>query len=297
MQAPSELPPSLLPALAPLSRPMVKHLLVRMARKHPQVKEVAHWDTLLEQTDLKRRDAFFYMNSYILSQDDPHITTAWLLETLSIYSPGQKRVPSSNISHWAGRGVLRIPTHGRPEPDSVAALLIARMLDPGERNFLPEDVKEEEPHWWCYAQTLQGTTFPCPLPLPGDLPASTLLWTPWAGAAWNPYWLKVGEDLGAIRFAGATLRQGRVEWQVTQRDLEQWTPHLAPQSIVSDNAQEGLRNQVRTTVASLALLQLATTRLGIIKNLPPMNRISSVEGSLFERPDGKKKNNATKGRI
>lgn len=265
----------MLAALAPLSRPMMDHLLVRMARKQPQLPEVSHWDTLLEQVDLKRRDAFFYMDSYILSQrDDPHITTAWLLETLSIYSPGLRRVPTSNISHWAGRGLLRIPTHGRPEANSAAALLIARMLDPGERNFLPEEVAEEEPHWWCFAQSLDRSVFTCPIPLPHDLPASTLLWTPWAGAAWDPYWLKVGEDLGAIRFAGVTLHRGHVEWQVTQRDLEQWVPHLSPQSVVAENAQEGLRKQVLHTTATLALLQLATSRLGITKNLPPLNRNS-----------------------
>src|SRR5205823_726810 len=67
---------------------------------------------------------------------------------------------------------------------------------------------------------------PCPVPLSSSLPASTLLWTPWIGASWDPCWLQIGL-FGAIRWAGATPGpNGHVQWNVSEADLKLWAPDL-----------------------------------------------------------------------
>ena len=127
---------------------------------------------------------------------------------------------------------------------------------------MPSSVEADEPGWWCYSQSapLHGSAapiVPCPVPLPANLPAATLLWTPWIGASWDPSWLQIG-DLGAIRWAGATLdKQGRIQWNLTESDLRQWDPEIVSIDMgFLKNTQEMLNG-----AAHFALLRLALTRL------------------------------------
>ncbi len=99
---------------------------------------------------------------------------------------------------------------------------------------------------------------PCPMPLPADLPLTALLWTPWVGAAWDPHWLKIGNDLGAIRWAGAVSEHQCVRWTISQQELQRWDPEAAALTIDLPADAEALAH----TLAQLALFRLARTRLG-----------------------------------
>lgn len=264
MPSPPELPQSLYHLFAPLPVPMSEHLLLRLARRNPG-SIVKLWDILIAEMEEKRREAYFYMNSYVEldALEHKHLSTSWLLEALSIYAPERKRLPASTLSYWARRGILRYVSEGKPDPSSAAALLIARMIDPGERNFLPAKIEvEKEPLWWCRAETIDHRGFPCPVPLPTNLEASTLLWTNWPGAAWDPLWMRIGDDLGAIRWAGATVQKGDIQWTITLDELEVWMPHLVQSSKFSELAQMSVKRQVTQDIAHLALRLLAMKYIG-----------------------------------
>ena len=93
------------------------------------------------------------------------------------------------------------------EPQSVAEVLLARMLHTQERGWLPA-TKSQITWWWCWSQDApDAPILPCPYPLPANLASHTLLWTPWLGATWdglepsNGSWLVV-PGRGCIRFRG-----------------------------------------------------------------------------------------------
>ena len=252
------LPKELCPRLAPLPFPMAEHLLLRFERRNPHTPIEELWKMLEDAVWQKRKDAFFYMASFVPKK----ISTSWLIDTLSVYTPDQRRLPASTLSFWARRGMLRKADHGHPEPESAAALLIARMIDEGERNFLPDFMEQDEAPYWCFAQADPlSEPFPHPVSLLAELAPATLVWTPWAGAAWSPPWILVGEDMGAIRWSGTVKEQGQTCWDITLNDLERWTPHLTEASVLPPHDDEGFQRQVRQTIATLALQHLARARI------------------------------------
>ena len=97
---------------------------------------------------------------------------------------------------------------------------------------------------------------PCPVPLPGDLSAATLLWTPWLGASWDPHWLKIG-DWGAMRWAGVGGEKQPIRWTISQPDLQVWDAEVAALAIDFPACTEEMLH----TLATLALFRLARTRL------------------------------------
>src|SRR5947209_64980 len=91
--------------------------------------------------------------------------------------------------------VVRVLSSFREEQTHLRGLL---PLTSRDRDLTSRD---REPAWWCWRQDHPQTPIiPCPVPLPDDLPPSAVLWTQWAGAAWHPEWLGVGQR-GAIRWA------------------------------------------------------------------------------------------------
>jgi hypothetical protein len=197
------------------------------------------------------------------------VLPAWLRETLAELMPSSHRgkrketVTAQALAVWSEKQILRHCSWGQLEAQSAAAVIIARQLDETrERAWLPGEIASEEPRWWCYSQALPlhsipSPVVPCPIPLPTDLLPSTLLWTPWLGAGWDPCWLQIG-DLGAIRWAGSTIdARGQIQWNVTEADLRRWDPEVA----ALDMGFLRHTPEMLNAAAHMALLRLALTRL------------------------------------
>lgn len=254
-----------IPRLAPLPVPMAQHLAAHRTTGHrspvaltlddelDQATRNSHTTWLqLEQAVQEKRAQVYTLLSGVV--DTAEFSTVWVREALRRYN---HPVTIPTISRWREHGLLRNLDWNRPAADSVGALLIARLIDSRERGWLPPEISSEEPFWWCWRQdALDATPVPCPIPLPADLPPSSLLWTPWAGAAWDPAWLNVG-TIGAIRWAGTTVRYGKLLWSISEEDLQAWDPGVFPLAKgILENAREVLH-----TIATMALLNLAKTRL------------------------------------
>lgn len=265
---PPLLPQSLYPLYAPLPVPMIQHLLLRLKRRK-HVSDPQLWDMLLEEVVEKRQAVYYYMDPYVLLESQERrllaLTTKWLLASLSSYSPDQKPVARPTLSHWARTGRVRFEREGHPTPDSAAALLIARMVDVGERNFLPESIHENEPAWWCHAESVppEKRNFSHPISQLAELPPATVLWTHWAGAAWDPDWIHIqdnkGYSVGAIRFAGIVVQGNVRKWDVTLDDIRLWAPHIA--ALALDRDEEVLQLLATLTLRHLAVSRIGTTHI------------------------------------
>ena len=255
---PPKLPKSLYAEIAPLPPAMADHLLLRLERKI-HFSEDTLIEMLIKEVREKRETAFFYMNPFITSGV---FTTARLLDTLSIYSPTHKPLPRPTLSFWSRRGLVRFEAQGRPEPQSAAALLIARLIDDGERNFLPDTIIEEEGSWWCTAQT-SPHALPHTLPVSrlDELPPASLLWTPWSGAAWSTDWVMIHDvhsnDRGAIRWSSIRKSRGEQEWNITLEALLHWDATLA--TVASPTLSE-----ITQLLATLALYRLGASRKNVL---------------------------------
>jgi hypothetical protein len=274
------------PQFAPLATPLVKHLLEYeeipffSSPLHipgfPEYAEQfseslrARWSLFGRRVQEKRLHTFTIMTPALQKDDQAgkaYVMPGWLRETLGILMPAQHRrrkkelITAQTLSVWSERHLLRHLAWGQLEAQSVAGVILARQLDETRgRSWLPSAVDADEPPWWCYSQALSddgkpSPVVPCPFPLPTNLPASTLLWTPWAGAGWDPCWVQIG-SLGAIRWAGAHLdHMGRVQWEVSEADLKQWDPEIGSLDLGF------LKYEMLSSIAHVALLRLALTRL------------------------------------
>ncbi|MHB8596759.1 MAG: hypothetical protein ACYDER_08110 [Ktedonobacteraceae bacterium] len=272
------------PLFAPLPVPLVRHVYRGPSRTHPSARSQPRSLSILEQQiRMSRNAAYTVMHPFVASNT---LTTSWLLKTLSTDTPGKVPVQTAHLALWHERHLLRYAERGYPDPDNAAALLVARMVDPRERNWLPPTMTEEEPAWWCWRQDQpDAPVVACPVPLPPDLPATALLWTPWLGASWQTPWLPVG-TLGAIRFAGTRgpLHGEEWNWSLTADELRQWDPEIAAFALpressffgpgqrepffVRDVSQDLFHALVRVSLLRLAL---ATHRLGLYFQSGPLD--------------------------
>lgn len=268
-----DLPQLVYPIFAPLPVPFLQHLLRGPSKAHPSSEQQPlTWQVLERRVSTARHAAYTVMNPFV--QGDL-LTTAWLLQTLTAHTPGKIPVQTQTLALWHERKLLRYAERARPAPDNAAALLIARMVDKRERNWLPTTMADEEADWWCWRQDEPNAPLlACPVPLPSDLPPTTLLWTPWRGAGWlrDTPWLAVG-DLGAIRWAKTReiVRGSEWVWDISTHDLQQWDPEIAALGFPPERSS--LRGNVvdlaiRHHQAQLALyrLALAQKRLGLYDN-------------------------------
>lgn len=274
----SDLPSLAYPLFAPLPVPFVRHLLRGPSKAHPAAEhEPLSWQELEQRVSAARHAASTIMAPFV--QGD-QLTTAWLLQTLTANTPGKIRVQTQTLALWHERKLLRYAERARPAPDNAAALLIARMVDPRERNWLPTTMAEEEPMWWCWRQDQPDAPITvCPVPLPPEIPASTLLWTPWRGAGWRRGpWLTIG-SLGAIRWGGAKeiVRGNEWMWDLRLRDLREWDPEIGALPFPAGHAARrgNVEQAIRHQQAQLALyrLALAPSRLGMYDKDPPDVRV------------------------
>lgn len=273
------------PQFAPLSTPIVKHWLSNQSTmldyhfsdasnfqesvEHISQQLQQKWSLFEQYVHEKRLHTYALMNAIVQFDQvssDHYVPARWFRETLSAYTPhlqkGKKReaMTPQTLSVWSERHILRHHAWGQLDAQCVAGIITARQLDQTrERSWLPSMVEEAEPLWWCYSQSppLNGQPspiVPCPVPIPQDLPPATLLWTPWIGAAWDPHWLQIG-TYGSVRWAGAKLDQyQRVQWQVTEADLQQWDPEVAALDMgFLKNSQEMLNGAAHFVLLRLAL--------------------------------------------
>jgi len=273
MQVQKEILECLLPDFAPLSFPFVQHLLTTLNLTPHELRR---------QVRSSRQSIFTFMEPFVQVQveqrypvnrsegksdpggEDFGITTGWLMKAITANSPGKRRIPLQTISAWHKRGLLRYRQWGLPDFSSAAALLIMRILHSHARGWLPSTVDAQEPCWWCWRQDAPNTpVVPCPYPLPDDLPASALLWTPWPGAAWEPDWVSVGA-WGAIRWADFP-ESGKGRAPFTRDMLARWDSTLAalyePLPPFFGLSDERVNTTVLTSLATLALVRLANGRL------------------------------------
>jgi len=292
-----DLPRAALPLFAPLSPPMVSHLLVHQGRvlsqerkQHPG-KDALYRELSIDQPwqvlDLHMRQArsiaFTYMSAFVsrMRSNQPHVfTTRWFLRTLAWHMPGKQHVPERTLYAWHRRGLFRFTERGLPDPETAAALFIARLVDtlideahPRIRNWLPSSISTRDAAWWCFTQEEpEAEVVPWPVDRLEMLPPATLCWTPWAGASWYPFitqpggvssWIPITDTIdivGAIRFAGQKSIRGRLIWQVGEKDLRRWYPALAelPPGLGRFPA---LRDDILQTQANEVLLCMAPGRL------------------------------------
>jgi len=257
-----------MPRLAPLPIPMAEHLLKQQRRLLQKTVRTSSPDELekgalflLEKNIQEKRQAVYLLMDPLMQTKkgswEMPLSTTWIMQVLRAHTPENRLVPSQTLSLWRKRHLLHYRERGHPDLDNTAALLLARMVDERMRNWLPTTIAEDEPDWWCWRQdTPEMPRVPCPVPLPGHLSASTLLWTPWVGATWDPHWLKIGA-LGAMRWVGAVGEKQPIRWTISQQDLQVWDAEVAALQVDFPACTEEMLH----TLATLALFRLARTRL------------------------------------
>lgn len=257
-----------MPQLAPLPIPMVEHLLKQQCRllkktvrTTSQVELEKRALALLEKNVQEKRQVVYALIDPLVQTEqvsrELSLSTTWIMHVLRAHTPENRPITSQTLSLWRERHLLRYRERGHPDPDTTAALLLARMVDERMRNWLPTTIAEDEPAWWCWRQdTPEMPPVSCPVPLPGHLSSSTLLWTPWTGATWDPHWLKIS-DLGAIRWFGAVGEKQHVRWTISQQDLQVWDSEAAALHINFPACTE----EILHTLATLTLFRVARTRL------------------------------------
>ncbi len=251
------------PALAPLPPPLAVHLasyLVRhtsrdAGRPPGSMSDVAQraeqrlLDTLgslADRVQQARQEVYQDMDAVVQSGT---LTPNWLLQTLSHETPGDGILYPQRLVDMRREGVLHYNRRGRPDPQSVAGVLVARKIDPRRRGWLPFHLDQSERilEWACWQQTAPDQDpVPYLLTRPEEQevqlpPEQSLLWTPWKGATWLGW---QGVANGAITWSAPE--------RVTAELLTRWVPYIAGQSTREEDLAELSRQ---------ALLSLAADRL------------------------------------
>lgn len=223
------LDPSLFPWFAPLPGPMISHLCVRLERSKRATSTTA-LPTLFELVCKLRTATYFYMDPSIQArlQGGPaaiSFSSGWLLKTIGAQAPGNNKAPISakTLWYWRSKGLLKYQRYGLPDFSSAAALILARLIDHvAERNFLPMSMTQEEQDWWCFTQAdpLAPVQSARASHLE-DLPGTTLCWTPWMGAVWEPGWIRRRDQKLALRWSHL-VRADPLTYQLEPAELLRW---------------------------------------------------------------------------
>ncbi len=272
---------SVLPVFAPLPGPIIEHLLLgKRRRSHQAIPPVlmsvleretgytqAEWDGLLQEVRVARQEVYRRMDPLVRRNA---LSTSWLLQALMeatppgtdegwAHKPLQTRetISQSTLKEWKDRGLIKYRGRNHPDVHHAAALLIARLIDQRVRNWLPTSMTPAEMRQWCWRQDASHLApVPCPLPLPEDLPRTSLVMSPWAGYAWDPHWVSINR-VGAARWAGVTGKDQQQRWALTLEELRLWDPQVAALHVPVADMEADLLHQL----ADLALIRLAYTQL------------------------------------
>lgn len=140
-------------------------------------------------------------------------------EVFADLSPHDRPSPTrSTIHRWRntenGSGLLRYRDQDDIDPQSAAAILIARRvvcvlhnwLPSGRNQFSPEDLT-----WWCWCyEHPDACPIPCPMTHLADVPPYSFVVTPWRGAGWLEGWQVIPR--GAFRWAGQPSITDQERW-------------------------------------------------------------------------------------
>ncbi len=238
-----------LPVYAPLSAPLLTHVLEISWTSGPAglMTEDDHRHIVRRAVAQTRPQVLATLAPLVLAR---RLTSGMFLDLFAQIAPP---APSGQtLARWRERGVIRFLGYGQPDPHSAASALLVRHLIPRrQRGWLPEAIGRDEPLWWCWRQDgPEEAPQLCPVPLPQDLPAGTLLWTPWRGAMWDGGWTVFAG--GAARWAGTPTISTIARWSPL---LPEQVGHLV-RELDSDAVVSGM-------VASHVLAQLAAERLSI----------------------------------
>lgn len=210
------------PEVAPLSPTVADHLFRRFRSRISGPDAETQFIAAVRE---KRRDTFIVLDPFVRAGA---LTVAWVKESLAQYG---HQISKAGFEYWKDRGLVEMERHGKVEPLSAQALLIAGMIDPGQRNFLPPGDVPIEDTWCCYVQHAPDAKREVwPVGRIAELPAAAICWTPMRGACWKPGWHPIGERegfLGCIRFAGGKMVGGRLWYTVTLDDIRQWDGAVA----------------------------------------------------------------------
>jgi hypothetical protein len=268
------------PHLAPLSTPMILHLLgedpesLTFQLQQQMQPFLQRWTHFAQEVYRARSIVFSLLTSAL---EQRQVSVAWFRETVTRLlitrtperASQQKSleersaISGETVAEWKKNHILRPLAKGQLELDCIAAIFIACLVDPQARlkHFLPSEVDPAEPSWYCYSRTaLNAPVAPCPIPLPGNLPNATLLWTPWPGAAWNDPWLSLG-GIGAARWAGVSTERAKIRWTLTKDDLRKWDQEISQldMGLLFDTGLLG--REPLHSFANTALIRLAVAEL------------------------------------
>ncbi len=202
---------ALLPDFAPLSAPIVNQLVSQHRTARMPLHALANLRDAVagvRQTVYQEIDDLVPANQFTIHR---------FRALLQAVSPAGSEPTDQTFALWRARGVLRMHRRGIPDPQSAAAILIARRVTPPERRrgWLPAEILPTEPAWWCWRQDGPGASMtPCPIPLPRDSPPSALLWTEWRGAAWLPGWHAADEVALYVPQGEQAIEAALEGWQV-----------------------------------------------------------------------------------
>jgi hypothetical protein len=214
-----DLPILILPLCAPLSRPMVEHLVLLELQQYrravisswPAREEV--WQRILERVQHARTDVGEYMDVFVADdikrateegQERAFPDDEWILEQLASYAPANAKMTQKALEGWQSRNILRREhTRGRWRLDDVAVLLIMRIANvTHQKGWLPSEIPDNESRWWAFGKSAPDAPIQeTPIPLRGvENTTPLLLWTPYDGASWAGNWQRV---------AGVSVRWSR----------------------------------------------------------------------------------------
>jgi hypothetical protein len=242
--------------IAPLPVSFAEYQIQRFGKQFPQYSPEQILALFLNEMSEKRETAFEVMDDFARNRFEPvspelRLSTNWLTAALAAYDP-LGTMPESTFKNWQKRGIIRMESHGKPEPANAAAVLTMRMLDRRKENIFPDTLASGEPGYWC--AVVEAPSRP-PEVIPVEqiplLPPSSIVWTPWAGAAWQERWHLIGENeanLGAIRFAGTKLVRGNLWWAVDLADLAAWDEQAASLYVQAVGNHERLVEDIATLV-------------------------------------------------
>lgn len=209
---------------APLPAVIVDHLFCRL-KTSPDISDAEREAHFVALVDEKRSATFTVLDPYVRSNE---LSRNWIIETLAIYG---HPIIQRTFTHWQHKNLIEMERSGKMKPLSAQALLIAAMIDPGQRAFLPPAGVPTGDSWHCYIQRKPGAEIESwPVNRLNELPPATLCWTPSASAYWQEGWRLIGEMegyLGCMRFAGTRMDRGLIWYDVSIDDIRCWDAAVA----------------------------------------------------------------------
>jgi hypothetical protein len=257
-----------LPQFAPLSVPMVFHLLgissadIFLGRFQSSRDQLSQDFRLLETHIIAARDAIFD-----LMHREKNVSIKWFQTSVKqIHNEKNehtnKGVSLQTISNWRENHVLHFQRWGELDLDSAASVLIASMIDERKRHFLPSSVDDDEPIWWCYSQApplrsgVQAPIIPRPWPLPVHLEPGTLLWSRWP--VFDSTWLQFPR-IGAMRFS--TIDKTALALWDPSLDCSEIGHLLDTQGYFAEVSDGTLRSLAQSTLYKLSVGRLSPSIL------------------------------------